>query len=108
MTYELFKLCIHNNNEIFLAYALHNNLFPNRFVDRDEIIKKMLSDLGNGEKSDFYLNMINFANFSLWHHRHLVTLISFFKEIATNDYAHNRILLSYNPILYICLSCEYL
>ena len=52
--------------------------------------------------------MLNFSNFSLWHHRHLVTLISFFKEVSIRDFAHNRILLSYNPILYICLSCEYL
>ena len=108
MTFELFKLCIENNNEIFLAYALLNNLFPNRFVDRDEVIKELLHDIQQGEKTDLHLNLLNFANFSLWHHRHLVTLISFFKDIANRDYAHNRILLSYNPILFICLSCEYL
>lgn len=41
--FELFELSIDNNNEIFLAYALHNNLFPHKFVDEDEIIKKMLN-----------------------------------------------------------------
>jgi hypothetical protein len=31
-----------------------------------------------------------------------------FKDVAFNDYAHNNIILSYNPILYICLASEYL
>jgi hypothetical protein len=67
VTFDLFKLCIENNNEKFLAHALLTNIFPSKYVDRDEVIKKLLDDLASGAKTDLYLNMLNFANFSKWH-----------------------------------------
>ena len=60
-------------------------------------------------KTEFVLNILIFADFSNgWNQLILQDLIDCIEEISQNDHEQNRIVLSYNPILTICLSCIHL
>ncbi len=77
-------------------------------LEHTKAIKQVLKALREGNKIELYLNMLSFVNFSKWHQRFLKELIRILKETITEDYQVNRILLSINPIFFICLSSELL
>jgi len=51
------------------------------------------------------LNVLLYADFSIWPQTQLKQVIDYLGEISQMSAAQNRILLAYNPILTICLSC---
>ena len=57
-------------------------------------------------KTEFILNILIFADFSGgWSHDEIGVIIECIEEIVTEGHEQNRIVLSYNPILTICLAC---
>lgn len=55
------------------------------------------------------LNCLIFANFTCWNSGDLSSLIDEISEVTTNvPVEQNRILMAYNPIQLICLSCQHL
>jgi hypothetical protein len=59
-------------------------------------------------KTEFVLNVCIFADLSMWPQQaELKDFIEYIGEIpSVNNHEQNRIVLSYNPILTICLACE--
>ncbi|CDW71841.1 UNKNOWN [Stylonychia lemnae] len=61
-----------------------------------------------GTKTELVLNTLIFADFSRWSQVKLRVFIDFITEIVKRGHEQNRILLCYNPIQVITLSCEFL
>ena len=78
-----------------------------------------------GSKSELILNVLIYTDFIRWEQRNLRYLLSrsilciwvtnsdrifidMMKEITSQGHEQNRILLCYNPIMAICLCCEFL
>ena len=51
---------------------------------------------------------MTFADFSRWPQTALLEFIEDINEIAEEEHEMNRVVLSYNPILCICLACIHL
>ncbi len=71
------------------------------------IIKHILEILAVGSKSELILNVLLFADFSRWKQKSLRVFLDMLKEIIGSGHEQNRILLCYNPVLAICLACEF-
>ena len=71
------------------------------------MIAAIEEQLDQKDKTEFILNLLIYADFSSWG-GNLENLVGFIGEITENSYEENRIVLSYNPILTICLACEHL
>lgn len=61
--------------------------------------------LEHKENTILVLNVLLYADFSIWPQIQLREIIEKLEEISELGATLNRILLSYNPILLICLSC---
>ena len=71
------------------------------------IINTILELFDIGSKSELILNVLLFADFSRWKQKQLKMLMEMIEEILSSGHEQNRILLCYNPVLAICLSCEF-
>ena len=67
-----------------------------------------MSQLEMKGKTEFMLNVLIFADFSPWPKTDIQTFIDCLEEITEESHELNRIVLSYNPILTICLACIHL
>ena len=63
---ELLKYCLHNNNEIFLKYALRSQIFRVSYLNEDELINLILGIMEEGTKTEMLLNTLLFADFGRW------------------------------------------
>lgn len=54
------------------------------------------------------MNILIFADFARWPPTSLEQFIDYIEEICTNEHDTNRIVLSYNPVLTICLASIHL
>jgi hypothetical protein len=62
--------------------------------------------LNRQAKTELILNTLIYADFSVWSQKPLRELIDYLTEtVNTMSAQQNRIMLTYNPILTICLSC---
>ena len=75
---------------------------------KEEIIKSIKEQLAMRAKTEFVLNILCFADFGRWGTADLGELVAYFEEMLEPAYEENRIVLSYNPILTICLACQHL
>jgi len=88
-----------NQNEIFLKYALNEQIFGVGFFDEEEIRDQLIEMLAHKSKTEFVLNVLIYADFSRWPQSTIKDLIEKIAEITNETVvAQNRILLSYNPI----------
>lgn len=98
---------IRNQNEVFLKFALSDSIFGSDFFENQKVREEILNNIELKAKTEFYLNILLFADFSRWPQRDLDLFITCLEEITSEAHEKNRIVLSYNPILTICLaSCH--
>ena len=104
----LFVFCIKNHNEIYLKYALQRAIYGASELCEPEVMDALTEQLQLKSKTEFILNILIFADFGRWGQKRLETLVEIFAEMTDANVEKNRIVLSYNPILTICLSCQHL
>ena len=106
-TFDLMVFAIRNQNEVFLKFALSDSIFGSDFFENQKVREEILNNIELKAKTEFYLNILLFADFSRWPQRDLDLFITCLEEITSEAHEKNRIVLSYNPILTICLaSCH--
>lgn len=108
LTAELMVFAIRNQNEHFLRFALFHSLLGAQFFAEDKVREELLAQLESKAKTVFVLNVLIFADFSRWPQLHLRRFIDCVDEMTGEPHEQNRIVLTYNPILCICLSCLHL
>ena len=70
---------------------------------------ELLDIISRKAKTEFVLNVLLYADFTIWPLMQVKDIIDAIGEITNETKVeNNRILLSYNPILTICLSCAVL
>lgn len=82
--------------------------FDKSILKEDLVIQKMLEMLNYGSKTNFILNVLSLVDISLWRNQRLKELIDMFKGYIEESYENNKLMLSYNPLLSIALTCELL
>jgi len=105
---DLLIFALSNFNEIFLKHALRNSILGANLLVQPYVIEKILGQLKRDAKSELILNVLLFSDFTRWEQINLRALLEMLEEIAIEEHEQNRILLSYNPILAIALSGEFL
>jgi hypothetical protein len=113
---KLFRFALRNQNEIFLKYALNEALFSEQMFQVKEIREEIMTMIRLKSKTEFILNVCLFADLAMClkleqqpNQNDLEDFIGCLEEITSvNSHEQNRIVLSYNPILTICLACEQL
>jgi len=103
---SLMVFALRNNNETFMKHALKESLFGMQFLSEPTVVAEMLYLLSTRAKTDFILNTMPFANFAQWSQTDCGEFIGYMEEMANFSHFDNRIVLTYNPILTICLACE--
>ena len=73
-----------------------------------EVINEFIRLLKTGSRTNYLLNILTLVDLSIWKNQHLKELIEVFNEYESNSLEENRLLLSYNPIMSICLAAEIL
>jgi hypothetical protein len=74
----------------------------------EEIITEILNIFQTGAKTELLLNVLIYTDFLRWRHVQLACLIKEFSDIIKQRQDENRMMLCYNPILSIALTCEFL
>ena len=105
---KLLVFCIKNHNEIYLKYALQKAIYGASELCNPDVIDAITDQLHLKAKTEFILNILIFADFGRWGQEKLSELVEFFDNMTDPAYEQNRIVLSYNPILTICLACQIL
>jgi len=54
------------------------------------------------------LNVLSLIDVTIWKNKQLKQLIDLFKDFVEDDFSKNRLVLSYNPIMSIAMTCELL
>ena len=106
-TTELFIHAIQNQNELYLQDALEKGTYGSGEFEDESVIAAIQEQLDQKNKTEFILNILIYADFSSWK-GDLEALVGYIGEITEEAYEENRIVLSYNPILTICLACQHL
>ena len=87
---------------------MFNSLLGTQFFNESMVREELLAQLESKAKTEFILNILIFADFSRWPQTDLQTFIDCIDEMTGDPHEQNRVVLSYNPILCICLSCMHL
>jgi len=105
---ELFLYCMTNGNEIFMKEALKKSAFDLNIFKEEIVISQIITQLNQGSWTNYLLNILSLINLDILKNKHLKELINTFANFASESYATNNLLLSYNPLLTITLSAEIL
>lgn len=114
---ELFIFALNNSNEMFLKYAFRDtNLGPAIFSadnfkyegDESPVISEIFKMMDEGVQTELILNTLIFAEIGKWKHEDVATFLEFIEEMISTDIEPNLMMMCYNPIQVICLSCEIL
>lgn len=108
LTKELMVFAIRNQNEYFLRFTLFNQFLGGNILNQKVVRDEILEQLATKSKTEFLLNILIFTDFSRWPQTDLNTFIDHLDEMTGEPHEQNRIVLSYNPILTICLACLHL
>ena len=87
--------------------ALEKGTYGSGEFEDESVIAAIEEQLDQKNKTEFILNILIYADFSSWK-GDLEKLVGYIGEITEEAYEENRIVLSYNPILTICLACQHL
>jgi hypothetical protein len=101
---ELLLYCLKNGNELFLKGALKLSAFDKMIFRQDNVVTEFINLLKSGSRTNYLLNILTLVDLSIWKNQHLKELIQVFDEYESNPLDENRLLLSYNPIMGICLA----
>lgn len=82
--------------------------FDKQIFKKEKVIIQILKFMEEGSKTLFILNTLILADIHVWKNRHLVMLISMFRNFTEAVFEDNRLLLSSNPLMCIALSAEIL
>jgi len=91
-----------------LKGALKLSAFEKMIFREDNIVNEFIKLLKGGSRTNYLLNVLNLVDLSIWKNQHLKELIGVIDEYESNPMEENRLLLSYNPIMSICLAAEIL
>ena len=105
---ELLLYCLDNGNEKFLKGALKLSAFDKLLFRDPRVINNIINLLKSGYRINFLLNVLNLLDFSILRNQQIKELIDVLDEYEGNPLEENRLLLSYNPIMSICLAAEIL
>lgn len=105
---NLLLFALKNYNEIFIKFSFRNNIFPNSLLLKEEVLDTIMGIFEHGSKTELILNTLIFSDLTRWDLGRLRKFIAMINDIIKSAHEKNRILLCYNPILVICLCCEYL
>lgn len=105
---DLMIFALRNQNEAFLKFAFKESIFGPQSFEDESLRTELLDMLSHKAKTELVLNVLIFADFSRWPQRDLRDFIDYVSEITSMGHEQNRILLTYNPILTICLACNHL
>jgi hypothetical protein len=97
-----------NGNEIFLKGALKLSAFDKMIFREEVVVNQFITLLKGGSRTNYLLNVLNLVDLSIWKNHALKELIGVFDEYESNPMDENKLLLSYNPIMSICLAAEIL
>lgn len=106
--YELLRFSIINENEEFLKFALNNKVFSVSVLDCEKSCSMYVEMLKNRTRCDFIINILLYSDFHSWSKNNLAQLYSIFAGIQSDKIENNLILLLYNPILSLAITCELL
>lgn len=82
--------------------------FDKLIFKKDEVVSEFINLLKGGSRTNYLLNILTFVDLSIWKNQQLKELIEVLDEYESNPLDENRLLLSYNPIMSICLAAEIL
>lgn len=103
----LFVYALHNNNAEFMRDALQMQAFDKSMYANMQVVRAMLTFFSNdGSKTNFILNVILLTDISQWKPSLLEQLLDIFGTY--NDEESKVLLLSYNPLMTIALTCDLL
>lgn len=105
---DLLIFALHNFNEVFLSHALKNSIIGTNLLSQPEVIQEILGLFETGSRSELLLNVLLLSDFNHWEQTYLRQLLDILKEIVEAEQEQNKIILCYNPVLAIALSCEFL
>ena len=109
---NLLLFAMNNSNEQFLKAGLRNTVIDHNLLNprgsNDKIIKEILNILRQGNKTEMLLNVLIFADFGSWRQEHLEELLDWVEEITSAAGFKNIMFKCYNPVLVVCLCCNYL
>lgn len=106
--HHLLMFCLANGNEIFLKYALKLQAFDTMIFRKDDVINHFITLLKEGARTNYLLNILTLIDLGLWKNKQLRDLIDVFSDYGEDSYDKNKLLLSYNPLMSIALTCELL
>lgn len=96
---QLFNLCIDNENEVFMKYALQESLFDLKLLEHDNVISNILTTIEKGQRLDLCFNVLTYANFSKWSIKHNKKLVYNMNRIVIENDENNIILLTSNTLM---------
>ena len=82
--------------------------FEKLYFKKDEVVSEFINLLKVGSRTNYLLNILALVDLSIWKNQHLKELVEVLDEYESNPLDQNRLLLSYNPIMSICLAAEIL
>ena len=72
------------------------------------MIEHILKILKSGAKSELMMNLLIYADIAAWDYEHIGILVEELRSITKSGIYDNKIMLCYNPLMTICLGCEFM
>ena len=104
----MLNFALKNTNEEFLKFTLRNMVFNSTHLSDELFISEVLRRLKVGSHIDLLLNIVGFMDFSHWRQAQLKQFVELVEALLTTPYYTNILVTTQNPVLVICLACEYL
>ena len=109
LTDGLFIEALKLNSADFMRVALKLEAFDKQIYNKKLVITTMLSFFeSDGSKTNFILNVLLLIDISQWRLSYIKELIEKFENYITEEYINNRLLLSFNPLMSIAMTCDLL
>ena len=105
---DLFTYSLEHGNKMFIKESLLMGAFDKQIFKEEEVIGNILQILKDGGNTNFLLNVLLTIDISMWKNKYLKELLEIFNNYSKKGYDCNLLLLSYNPLMSIALTCELL
>jgi hypothetical protein len=105
---EFFLSCITEDRQLFLKNALFDQFFDLDFMHNQRALRWIVDRIVSGNNILFALNLLLYANFRKWPHDLLKDFTKAASLIISNQLERNILLISYNPIMALGLTIQFL
>jgi len=110
---DLLLFALSNSNEVFLKNAFRNVILDVSLIDPStkighKIITEIIAIMHISTKTELILNVLIFTDFTRWSSTQLKEVLEWIGSITGEDSISNLMYKCYNPILVICLCCDFL